>query len=74
MQQQESNTPSNTSKQTTTVRKRTAKKGYSYESMIEAKRENPWKPATAIIKELGIDISPSMAQRVLRNAKRDGLL
>lgn len=56
------------------LRKRSGKKDYSYESLIEAKRENPWKPTTVIIKELGMNVSPSMAQRVLRNAKTEGLL
>lgn len=56
------------------VRKRIAKKEFSYEDLINAKRNDPWKPVAKIVKDLGLDVSVGMAQRIIRDAKNKKLL
>ncbi|EGQ9057474.1 hypothetical protein GA076_19080 [Vibrio parahaemolyticus] len=50
------------------------KRSCQYEDIIRLKKENPYKPANAIIQELGLNIKKAMVNRIIQQAKNEGLL
>ncbi|EGQ7650917.1 hypothetical protein EM59_016435 [Vibrio parahaemolyticus] len=58
------------STKTTAGRKRSCQ----HEEIIRLKKENPYIPANAIIQELSLPIKKAMVNRIIQQAKNEGLL